>query len=122
MLYHEVAVEEDRLTLGEDRGVAVEVVPADLDHAHLLVGEIVDDVLENIARGNESASKNGDEFPRRDLHAGFEGAGFIAFAIGAVDVFDRITLGDPLLASVTRDVGRVVGAVVQDLNLKPISG
>ena len=57
VLDDEVAVEEDRLALGEQRRIAVEVVPAHLHHADLVVGEIVDDVVEDVARGTKSASK-----------------------------------------------------------------
>ena len=60
VLDHEVAVEEDRLALGQQAGVAVEVVPADLDHADLVVGEVVDHVVEQVGRRDEVGVEDGD--------------------------------------------------------------
>jgi len=60
-----VPVEEDRLTAGQDGGVAVQVVPADLHHSDLVIGEVRDDVLEDVARGDEVSVEDGNKLARR---------------------------------------------------------
>ena len=82
VLDDEVAVEEDRLALGQQRRVAVEVVPADLHHADLVVGEVVDDVVQDVARRDEVGVEDRDELAARLLHALGQRAGLVALAVG----------------------------------------
>src|SRR3712207_9334674 len=58
VLDDEVPVEEDRLALGQQRRVAVQVVPAHLHHPDLFVGEVVDDVLQDVAGDRKSTRLN----------------------------------------------------------------
>ena len=111
VLDDEVAVEEDGLALGEQAGVAVEVVPADLDHADLRVGEVVDDVVEDVDRGDEVGVEDGDVVAGGLLEALGQGPGLVAGAVGPVQVSDRVAQGPHLLAGEAGDLGRVVGAV-----------
>ena len=108
--------------LGEQGCVAVEVVPADLDHADLGLGEVLDDVVEDVARGEEVGVENGDELAARLLQPRRQRPGLVAGPVVPVDVADRIPLGGPLLAGLAGDVRRVVGAVVQHLNFEPVEG
>ncbi len=118
VLDDEVAVEENRLALGEQGRVAIEVVPADLHHADFVVGEIIDDVVKDVAGRNEIGVEDGDEFAGGLGKPRGEGAGLVADAVGAVDVADGIALGGPFFAGLAGDVGGVIGAVVENLNFE----
>ena len=61
VLEHEVPVEEDRLDLREQRVVLVEVAPARLHHRHLVVGEVVDGLLQEVGPRDEVGVEDGDE-------------------------------------------------------------
>jgi hypothetical protein len=98
------------------------VVPADLDHADLVILEVVDDVLEHVARGDEVGVENGDELAGGILEAGLECAGLVSGAVAAVDELDGIALGGPFLAGTAGDFGRVVGGIVEDLDLELVEG
>ena len=57
VLEHEVAVEQNRLDLREQRVILVDVPPARLHHADLRVGEVRQQPVEEVAAGRKSASK-----------------------------------------------------------------
>ena len=82
MFQHEMAVEQDRLHLGEKRVVAVDVRPARLHHADFGIGEVMNALQQEVFRRREVSVENGDEFAFRRFHAFLQGAGFEAFAIG----------------------------------------
>src|SRR5262249_14158131 len=92
------------------------------DAADLLVGEVLDGVVEDVARGDEVGVEDGDELAGGDLEAGGEGAGLVAFAVGAVDVLDGVALGGPLVDGALGDVGGMVGGVVKDRDLEAVEG
>src|ERR1019366_8197856 len=114
----EVAVEENCLALSQEAGIAVEVIPANLDHADLVVGEILNNVVKDVRGGNEIGIENGDELAAGFLQPGGESAGFVTGAVLAMDVFDGMTQGGHLFAGLAGDVGGVVGAVVENLDFQ----
>ena len=118
VLDDEMAIEEDRLGAGQKRRFAVEVVPADLHHADLVFREIVDGVEQDVLGGEEIGVEDGDELPGCNLHRLRQRPGLVAFAVGPVDVLDGVALGGHLLDGLFGDVGGVVGAVVQNLDLQ----
>ena len=70
VLEHEVRVEQDRLDLGEQRVVLVDVAPARLHHADLRVGrEVRQRPRQEILRRNEVGVENGDELAACDSSA-----------------------------------------------------
>src|SRR5262249_37955218 len=106
--------------LGEKRGVAIEVIPADLNHADVTVGEVVDGVVENVARGDEVGVENGDELAGGGFEAFLESAGLVARPVFAVHEANGISLGGPFLTGPTGNCGRMVGAVVENLYFEPV--
>ena len=90
VLEDEVAVEEDGFDLGEEAVVAIEVRPAGLDHADAGFGEVVDDAAEPGGGRDEVGVEDGDELALGGAEAFFEGAGFVAVAVGAVEVVDGL--------------------------------
>ncbi len=61
LLKEQVAVQEHGLDFGQEGVIAVQVAPAHLDHADLVVGEIVDAFLEDVRTGHEVRIENEDE-------------------------------------------------------------
>ena len=53
VLDDQVTVEKDRLDLGQQRVVAIQVTPAHLHHTQLGVGEMVDGAFEDVRRGHK---------------------------------------------------------------------
>ena len=90
VLEDEMAVEEDGFDLGEEAVVAVEVGPAGLDHADFGLGEVVDDLHDPLAGRDEVGVEDGDELAFGDFEAFVEGSGFVAVAVGAVEVNDGL--------------------------------
>ena len=88
VLDDEVAVEEDRLHLGEQRVVAVDVAPAHLHHADPGVGEVAEGLLQDVGRGDEVGVEDRDELALGDLEPGVQRAGLEALAVLAVEVVD----------------------------------
>ena len=58
VLEHEMAVEQDRLDLGEQRVVLVDVAPARLHHPDLRVGEVRHQAHEEVVRRDEVGVEN----------------------------------------------------------------
>ena len=69
VLEHEVAVEQNRLDLREQRVVLVDVPPARLHHADLRVGEMRQQAVEEVGLRQEVGVEDGDELAARDLAA-----------------------------------------------------
>ena len=120
VLHDEVPVEHDRLHFGEQRVVAVDVAPARLDHPDLRVGEVAEGLLEDVGRGHEVGVEDEDELAGGGAQAGVEGARLVAGAVGAVQVVDVEAELAVVLDGAARDRGRLVGRVVEDLDLEPV--
>ncbi len=118
MLEHEMAIEQDRLDLGEQRIVAVDVGPAGLHHADLWISEMVNALQEEVGRRNKVGVEDGDELALRGLQASFEGSGFVAFAIGAVEVDHRISERGVAIDEQARDFHGFVGRIVEQLDVE----
>src|SRR5437867_12664143 len=58
----EVPIENDGLHLREKRIFTIDVAPPNLNHAHLRITEVIDDVLEEIRRRNEIGIEDRNEF------------------------------------------------------------
>ena len=114
VLEDEVAVEQDRLNLRQQRVVLVDVAPARLHHADARIGEMRHQAGQEVRRRDEVRVEDGDELAARRLQPGFERAGLVPAAIRAVVVLDvdalRGKAPDRQLGDALRLVGRVVRA------------
>ena len=117
LLKLKVPVEEHRLNAGEDVERAVEVTPAGLDHADLVVGEIVDRFLQDIRIRDEIRVEDEKVFPFCEAGAVFKRACLVAGAVGAVDVLGIESLGYQAGDPIAADLHGAVGGVVQKLDL-----
>ena len=118
VLEDEVAVEQDGLDLGQHAVVAVEVRPAGLHHADFGLGEVVDDLHEPVGRRNEVGVEDGDEFAFGHFEAGVEGAGFVAVAVGAVNVDDGMAERGVAVDDAAGHFLGFVGGVVENLDFE----
>ena len=120
MLDDEVTVEHHGFHLGQHRIVAVEVLPANLDHPDVLVGEEVHRALEDVGRRDEVGVEHEDELPLARPQTIRERAGLEARAVRAVQVLDvepeRAQLFDLCLAHGLCLVRRIV----ENLDLEAI--
>ena len=118
VLEHEVGVEQDRLHLGQQRVILVQVRPARLHHRHLRVAEVRHGPLQEVGRGDEVGVEDRDVAAAGHLEGGVERAGLVAATVVAVDVLDIETLGAITLRRQPGDVLRLVGRVVEDLDFE----
>ena len=79
-----VAVEQDRFDFGQKRIIAVNVRPARLHHADLGIGEVMDDLQQEVFRRSEIGVEDGDEFALRRFQSLGQRSRLVAFAIVAV--------------------------------------
>ena len=121
VLDHEVPVEQDALALREQRVVAVDVVPARLDHPDAVVGEVRDGALEELLGRREVCVEDGDELALRYQHPRLERPSLEAGAVSPVDVDDVDAARRPLGDGLARNLDGVVGRVVEDLNLETVT-
>ena len=125
VLEDKVAVEQDGLDLGEEAVVAVEVGPARLHHADGGFGEVMDDLHDPVAWGDEVGVEDGDELALGVLEAGIERACFIAVAVLAVEIDDglrghAVEAGGVAFDDLPGNLGGLVGRVVEDLDLEAV--
>jgi hypothetical protein len=64
------------------------VTPPCLHDGHLRIDEVMDCLMQELARGDEVSIKDGDELAFGDLQSGLEGAGLVAGAILPVQIAD----------------------------------
>jgi len=126
VLQHEVAVQQDRLHLGHEAVVAVEVRPAGLHHADARLGEVVDYLHQPVRRGDEVGVEDGDQFAARDLQALVQRARLVSVAVGAMQMHDGLRREARSAARVALDdlgghLHRLVGGVVEQLNLEAVA-
>ena len=88
MFDHEVPVEQDALGVGQQREVAVDVVPARLDHADAGVREERHGPLQEIRRRKKVGIEDRDELAPGDLHPRLQRAGLEAGSVCAVQMDD----------------------------------
>ena len=127
VLEDEVAVEEDGFDLRQEAVVAIEVGPAGLDHANAGLGEVVDDAAEPAGRRDEVGVEDGDELALGGAETFFERAGFVAVAVGAVEVVDGLGIEALGAGGEAGDHGAghvdgLVGGVVEELDLEAVAG
>ena len=91
------------------------------------LGEVVDDLHEPVARGDEVGVKDGDKLAAGGAEAGVQGTGFVAVAVFAVEVEDGLggeafVAGGVAVYDFAGDGGGLVGGVVEELDLEAVAG
>ncbi len=81
---HKMAVEEDRLDLGEEAVVAIQVGPAGLHHSDGGFREVMDDLHDPLTGRDEVSVEDCDKLAARDLKPFVESSGFVSVAVAAV--------------------------------------
>ena len=121
VLEDEVPVEQHRLHLGQQRVVAVDVAPARLDHARPSGRSNWPTVFSRMSGGrHEVGVEDEHELAAGRLEARRERARLEAGAVGAVEVVDVEALLAVALDRAARDRLRLVGGVVEDLDLEEL--
>ncbi len=116
-----MSVEHQRGDAGEDRVLAVQVPPTGLDHRDPGVVEVRDDLAEEVGRRDEVRVEEGEQLALRDLEARRERARLVAHAVVAVHVRHVDARIAQLLDALARDVARLVGRVVEHLDLEAVT-
>lgn len=118
LLQEEVAVEEERLGAGQPGVVLVEVVPAGLHHAGARVRHGGQQGLKQVGARHEVGVEDQDVLAGRRFEARGKGARLVAGPARAVVDGDVDASAAPGPGSPAREEGRLVGGVVQDLDLE----
>ncbi len=118
MLEHEVAVEQDRLNLGQKRIAAVDVRPARLHHPDLGIGEVMDALEQKIRGRNKVGVENGNELALRRLQPLSQRPRLVALAVVAVMIGDRMPKRGIPLHQDACDLYGLVGRVVEQLDVQ----
>ena len=120
MLDDEMAVEKNGFDASEQGIVGVQIGPARLHHADFFaavgIHEIRNGAAKEIGPRDEVGVKNGNEFALGGVKTIFERAGFVTFAIGAMDVNNGKTARSVAFDAGTGDVARFVGGIIEDLD------
>jgi len=104
--------------------VAVEVVPARLREPDPRVVEdapFTDQPTEEIRSGQEIGIEDGDQLASRTGQAGCQRAGLVTCAVGAVYPFDTNAASARARHRPARDLGRVVGRIIQHLDVQLVA-
>ena len=121
VLEHKVAVEQDRLDLGQHAVVAVEVGPARLHHADLRLGKVVDHLHQPVRRRHKVGVEDGDELALGHLQARVQRPGLVSMAVGAVNVDDGMAQRRIARHNACGHLLGLVGRVVQHLDLELVA-
>lgn len=123
LFHHEVSVDTDGLGECKTGFRAVQVAPAALDQANLVVHHQVGDGLEEeVLLGHEVRVEDGEEVALRDGHGFLEGAGLVFGTVRAVDKLDVVALGGKFFDLLLGDFVAFVGGVVQNLDFVLVLG
>ncbi len=123
LLDEEVPVEQDRLGAGQQGVPAIRVIPARLDHAEPGIGEGRRRTAQKVRPGYEVGVEDRDQLAARPAQTGRQGPCLEALAFPSTEVSDRrqpATLLRRLLKYSLDSIARVVGRVVEDLDLQPL--
>jgi len=120
VLQHEVRVEQDRLDLGQQRVIGVDVAPPRLYHRDLGIDEERHRALQEVGARDEVGVEDRDVLTLGHLHARFERAGLVAGAVGAVQITDVDALGGIAPDRLLGHRARFVGGVVEHLDLEQL--
>ena len=115
MFDDEMTVQKNGFDASEQGIVGVQIGPARLHHADFFaavgIHEIRNGAAKEIGPRDEVGVKDGNEFALGAVKTIFERAGFVTFAIGAMDVNNGETARSVAFDAGTGDVARFVGGI-----------
>src|SRR5437899_9912434 len=97
------------------------MAPARLNHPNFRIGKEIDRLAQQMRRWNKIGIENTDEFTPRGSQPSFQGAGFEAGAVDPMNQFDIEPALTQFRRTLRRNLARVVGGIVQHLDLQPIA-
>ena len=118
VLEDEMPIEQHGFHFGQEVVIAIQIAPARLHHAHLGVNEVGNGLDQKIRRRNKIGVEDGNKFAGCGLEALRQRAGFEPLPVVAVMVLDGETEHAVALAQGFRIRVRVIGGIVQHLNLQ----
>ncbi len=121
MFDDEMPVEQNRFHFGERRIIAIDVAPARLRHGQLEIGEIRHGAPQKIRWRNKIGVEDGDEFSQRGLQSLLQRTRLESFAVVAMNVTDRQPQALIALDAVARHFLRLVGGIVEHLNIQQLA-
>ena len=120
VLENEMAVEQHRLHFGQEVVVAIEVTPASLHHADGRVGKEMDRAREEIGWRNEIGIEDRDQLTSSRFESRLQRPRLESVTIGPVMILDREPQRPIALHQRFGEQMRVVGRIVQHLNLQQV--
>ena len=126
MLQHEVAIQQDRLHLRHEAVVAVQVRPARLNNADLRLRKVVHHLHQPVRRRHKVRIEDRNQLATGDLQPLVQRARLVPIPVRPVDVHDRLRCHSRKSMRIPCDcllryLHRLVGRVVQHLDLKPVA-
>src|SRR5713226_4904354 len=118
---HKMTVEHDRLQPSQKVVRTVDVRPAHLRAADNRVGEVMDQLAQEIRLGHKVGIEDRNQIAFRRLHAMLQRARFESRAIVAMKVMNIETGPRVSIDRRARDVDCLVGGIVQHLNLQTVA-
>jgi len=100
--------------------IAVDVAPARLHHAHRGVGKVMDGAYQEVGRRAKVGVEYGHELARSGFEAFLQRSRLEPMAVGAVMIFDRVAKRSIAFHQRPGEGRRVVGRIVQHLNLQQL--
>ena len=116
-----VAIQHQGLDTGEQAMIAIHVLPAGLHHADSRVAEVTHDFLQERRLGDEVGVEDGDQLARGLLQTEVERAGFVSMAIRSAQIHGVDAALPQLFDRGARDAFRLVGGVVEHLQLEAVA-
>ena len=125
MLQHKVPIQQDRLHLGHKAVVPVQMGPPRLHHADPRLGKVVHHLHQPVRRRHKIRIEDRNQLASRGLQPRVQRARLVSMAVGAVQIHDRLrhqSRKSALIAlhNLLRHFHRLVGRVVEQLDLKPV--
>ena len=112
--------EQNRLNLGQKIEIAVQIAPARLHHTHFRIGEMMDGARQEIRRQNEFGVEDRDQLAGGRFQPFVQRPGLEALAIRPVQIVDPMPHVAIALAQRLGELMRVVGRIVQHLDLQQL--
>jgi hypothetical protein len=122
MFNQEMGIQQDRLDLGKRAVLTVDMIPASLDHTHLVIGKIVNCAHQNIWVGHKVRIKNGNIFTATLFKAIGKSSCLETGAVHTLDVGDVETLFSVALDLTLGKMDGFVGGIIQYLDFQAILG
>src|SRR5215469_12961590 len=115
-------VEQNRFYFRQEGIMTVDVRPPRLHHADLRIGEVMDGTQQEVLGGRKVRVENGDEIAFRRLQSFRQRTRLKSLAIGAMVIADGISEGCIPLNQGRAYLGRLVGGIIEHLNVELVAG